>query len=523
VTGPGNPPPTAPAGPAAGDPPSRRAAGPSGTELFTPAADAAPGDPTAGGPATPADGLPTVALATPGRRPRTSLAVRITAACLLVALVAVGAAGLVAVRLVAVTARSVTQNELARQADVVAAQLADTGSGLRGGVGIRRVVDVLQGQGVTVVVVTARGTTPGAGPLAPVLAQADVARVLTGQPVSRTVAVRGAQYLVEARPAPVGGFALVRTAETGPLGGGLVRRNVGFALLVGVLVAVVVGVVVGQLLARPLRRTAAAARTLRAGRRDVRVPVAGPAEVSDVAGAVNELADALARSEQRQRLFLLSVSHELRTPLTAVRGFAESLADGVVSGDDAAHAGSVIVRESERLDRLVGDLMELARLEADDFRLDPVVVNLGALVTDAAAVWRARCGEADVSFVLRATPTPPVRVDPRRLRQVLDGLAENALRVVPPNAPLVIATGGDRRRAWLQVRDGGPGLAPEDYPVVFERGVLHDRYRGRRPVGSGGVGLALVHGLVTRMGGTITAAPAPEGGACFTVSFPVTR
>jgi signal transduction histidine kinase len=281
--------------------------------------------------------------------------------------------------------------------------------------------------------------------------------------------------------------------------------------------------VVGQLLARPLRRTAAVARTLRSGRRDVRVPVAGPTEVSDVAGAVNELADALARSEQRQRLFLLSVSHELRTPLTAVRGFAESLADGVVAGGDAADAGRVIVREADRLDRLVGDLMELARLEADDFRLDPVDVDLAAVAVDAAAVWQVRSADVDVPLVLRTSATPPVRVDPRRLRQVLDGLAENALRVLPPNAPLVIATGGDGARAWLQVRDGGPGLAPEDYAVVFERGALHDRYRGHRPVGSGGVGLALVHGLVTRMGGTITAAPAPEGGACFTVSFPVTR
>ena len=456
-------------------------------------------------------------------RPRTSLAARITAACLLVALVAVGAAGLVAIRLVAVTARSVTQDVLAQQADVVAAQLVDAGGGLRGGVGIRRVVEVLRGQGVTVVAVTARGSTPGAGRLAPVLAQAEVQRVLAGTPVSTTVASGGLQYLVEARPAPVGGFALVRTADAGPLGSGLIRRNLAAALLVGVAVAVVVGLVVGQLLARPLRRTATAARTLRSGRRAVRVPVGGPAEVSDVAGAVNELADALARSEQRQRLFLLSVSHELRTPLTAVRGFAESLADGVVAGDDAADAGRVIVREADRLDRLVGDLMELARLEADDFRLDPVVVDLAAVAGDAAAVWQARCADADVPLVLRTSATPPVRVDPRRLRQVLDGLAENALRVVPPNAPLVIATGGDRGRAWLQVRDGGPGLAPEDYPVVFERGALHDRYRGRRPVGSGGVGLALVHGLVTRMGGTITAAPAPEGGACFTVSFPVTR
>ena len=73
------------------------------------------------------------------------------------------------------------------------------------------------------------------------------------------------------------------------------------------------------------------------------------------------------------------------------------------------------------------------------------------------------------------------------------------------------------------MRDGGPGLAPEDYAVVFDRGVLHERYRGHRPVGAGGVGLALVHGLVTRMGGTITAEPAPEGGACFTVALPAVK
>ena len=206
--------------------------------------------------------------------------------------------------------------------------------------------------------------------------------------------------------------------------------------------------------------------------------------MAEVAGAVNDLADALARSEARQREFLLSVSHELRTPLTAVRGFAESLADGVVTGDDAADAGGVIVGEAARLDRLVGDLMELARLEADDFRLDPVRVDLAALAGDAAPVWAARCADAGVRFAVRAPPTPVVRADPRRLRQVVDGLAENALRVTP-RARRSSSPPGATPRSWLQVRDGGPGLAPEDYPVVFERGVLHDRYRGRRPVGIG--------------------------------------
>ena len=172
----------------------------------------------------------------------------------------------------------------------------------------------------------------------------------------------------------------------------------------------------------------------------MRVPVQGPAEVAEVAGAVNDLADALARSEARQREFLLSVSHELRTPLTAVRGFAESLADGVVTGADVAPTGATIVAEATRLDRLVGDLMELARLEADDFRLDLMRVDLGALAREAGTVWDARCRAEGVVFSLFAPGAPVwVTADPRRLRQVVDGLAENALRVTPAGAPLAFA------------------------------------------------------------------------------------
>jgi two-component system, OmpR family, sensor kinase len=444
-----------------------------------------------------------------------SLARRVTASCLVVAIVAVLVAGLVALRLVSVTTRQVTQTELAQQADVVAAQLDDTGRPLRQAAMTRGVVQVLEGQGIAVVVLGGRDRT---GALGAVLDRAGADRALRGTPVSASVGVADVTWVVEARPAAAGAFALVRRAEVGPLGTGLIRRNLGFALLAGVGVALVVGLGVGTLLARPLRRTAAAAHELRGGRRDVRVPVVGPTEVAEVAGAVNDLADALARSEARQREFLLAVSHELRTPLTAVRGFAESLADGVVTATGVPAAGATIVREADRLDRLVTDLADLARLETDDFRLDPVVIDLAGLVRDAAVVWTARCRAVGVEFRLEVPPSAvPVRVDPRRLRQVVDGLAENAVRVTPPGAPLVLAAWPD---ASLQVRDGGPGLAPGDYAVVFDRGALHERYRGHRPVGAGGVGLALAHGLVTRMGGTIAAGPAPEGGACFTVRLP---
>jgi len=451
---------------------------------------------------------------------RRSLAWRVAASCLVVALVAVAVAAVVALRLVSETARQTTQAVLAQEADIIAAQLAEptlvgNPGPARQAAASRKLVQTLQAQGVDIVLLPR--ARPGTGPVGTALTEANAERALAGVPVSASVDVDGRTYVVEARPALTGAFALVRRSDTGPLGNGLIRRNLGFALLAGIGVALVVGLVVGTLMARPLRRTAAAAHLLRGGRRDVRVPVRGPAEVAEVAGAVNDLADALARSEARQREFLLQVSHELRTPLTAVRGFAESLADGVVTGDDVAPTGATIVAEAARLDRLVGDLMELARLEADDFRLDLMRVDLGAVAREAGTVWDARCRAAGVVFSLHAPPSPVwVTADPRRLRQVVDGLAENALRVTTPGGSLAFAVfpGGA-----LQVRDGGPGLAPEDYAVVFDRGVLHERYRGHRPVGAGGVGLALVHGLVTRMGGTITAEPVPEGGACFTVAL----
>ncbi len=452
---------------------------------------------------------------------RRSLAWRVAAACLAVALVAVAVAAIVALRLVSTTARQVTQDVLAQEADIIAAQLADPAlvgnpGPVRQAAASRKLVQTLQAQGADIVLLGRVRT--GTGPVATALSEANADQALSGTSVSASVDVAGRTYVVEARPAGNSAFALVRRSDMGPVGTGLIRRNLGFALLAGAGVALLVGLVVGTLMARPLRRTAAAAHLLRTGRRDVRVPVRGPAEVAEVAAAVNELADALVRSESRQREFLLSVSHELRTPLTAVRGFAESLADGVVTGRDVVPTGATIVAEATRLDRLVGDLMELARLEADDFRLDLMPVDLGALAREAATVWDARCRAADVVFTLYA-PQQPVAVtaDPRRLRQVVDGLAENALRITPAGAPLAFAVfpGG-----VMQVRDGGPGLAPDDYAVVFDRGALHERYRGHRPVGAGGVGLALVQGLVTRMGGTIKAERAPEGGACFTVTLP---
>ncbi|MDQ2748263.1 MAG: sensor histidine kinase, partial [Actinomycetota bacterium] len=106
-----------------------------------------------------------------------------------------------------------------------------------------------------------------------------------------------------------------------------------------------------------------------------------------------------------------------------------------------------------------------------------------------------------------------------RVRQVLDGLLDNALRVTPANRPIVLALRGEPGAAVVEVRDGGPGLSEADLAVAFERSVLHERYRGVRQVGTG-LGLAIVGRLVARLGGNAEAGHAPEGGARFTIRLP---
>ena len=344
---------------------------------------------------------------------------------------------------------------------------------------------------------------------------ADVSAAAAGQELSAVRRLSGVRYLVEVQPVAGGGGVIVAqpVSDARAVTGGVFRK-LALALALGLGAAVLIGVGLARRLAQPLIRAADAAHRLAAGDRSVRLLEDGPDEIADLSRSLNALAQALATSEGRERDFLLSVSHELRTPLTGIRGFAEAITEGVA---DSAEAGRTIEAEATRMQRLVSDLLDLARAGADDFRLDVSQIDLCGLLRDAATVWERRCDDVGVQLSVEL-PAGPVLVhtDAGRIRQVLDGLAENALRVTPSGRPIVfcVQAGG-----VLQVRDGGPGLSPEDFPVAFERSVLYDRYRGVRQVGTG-LGLALVGALVRRLGGTAEAGRAPEGGACFTVRLP---
>lgn len=453
--------------------------------------------------------------APPRRRFAHTLTVRAVLVTCAVALVSVLVTALVAVPLAVRGAERRDQAALAAQARLAADVLRVRAVRQRDSAG-ERLIRQLRQQDIEVYLIRAgQVDRPG-------LPRQVVNRVAAGRNVSGRRLVDGRRTLVEGRAFAGGDGVVLTRATTGPWR--QVLLGLWLPLLAGLAAGAGAGLLLARRLARPIRVAATAAARLRAGDRAVRVPVEPPDEVADLAYALNGLAAALATSEGRQREFLLSVSHELRTPLTAIRGYAEALADGVIDPDGVPGTGRTVMAEAEHLDRLVSDLLALARLEAADFPLEPAPVDLARLAADAERTWSDRCAAVGVPFRLETPGGPvPAYTDPGRIRQVVDGLLENALRVVPPGAPVVLAVrpaGADPTAGGVvEVRDGGPGFTDDDLSVAFERGALHQRYRGVRKVGSG-LGLALAAGLVRRLGGEIAAGHAPEGGAAFTVRLP---
>lgn len=443
-----------------------------------------------------------------------SLHGRITLVTVSVAVLAVLITGVVSVQLVKQSTVTAGRAELAAHA-----QLLSRLPGATNLASLRERVRLAPGD-TRVAVVAADGRI--SGPAAALVSAADVETLLAGYPVSKVEGRRGKTVIVEGRPTGTGtAIVLVRSLGTLETTTAESARRVLLALAIGVVVAIIAGTLLARWLTRPLVAIAETAKRMAAGERGLRVEAHKPAEVAAVANALAALDRALSTSEGRQREFLLSISHELRTPLTAVRGYGEAMVDGLIHERDIAGVGATLVTETERLDRFVADLLELARLEADDFAIERQHVEIGRLLDQAVDAWRGRARTLDVA--LKALPPAAglaVASDAQRVRQLIDGLVENALRVTPAGSTVSIAARKFGTSVVIEVRDGGPGLSPDDLAVAFERGALRARYRDIRPVGTG-LGLSIAARLVSRLGGSIAAGNAPGGGAIFAVSVPV--
>lgn len=285
------------------------------------------------------------------------------------------------------------------------------------------------------------------------------------------------------------------------------------AVLVG---AAIAASILARRFVQPIRRATAATAAIAGGDLGVRVPVDGHDEISDLGSGINTMAEELERGRAAEQQFLLSVSHDLRTPLTALRGFGEALEDGTVK--DSARAGAVISHNANRLARLVGDLLDLGKLEAKQFRFDISNFDASEVVGATAAGLAPSALDRDVAVIVETAQPLIVTADPDRLGQAVANLVENAASFA--RSTVTVSLGSEGPDAVITVSDDGPGIDPKDLPHVFER-LYVTKLVPERSESSSGLGLAIVRELAAGMNGRIDATTPMTGGTAMVMRVPL--
>ena len=295
------------------------------------------------------------------------------------------------------------------------------------------------------------------------------------------------------------------------------------AAAIGAVLALLLATWLSRSIGGPLSQMAVAAGRIAKGDYGMRVKESGPREVVALAGALNTMAANVQSAQTTQRDFLANVSHDLKTPLTSIRGFAQAIEEGAAERpEDVTRAATVIREESERLIRLVADLLDLARLEAETGETRVDRVELAPLVDALVEQLAPRAAEKKIQLdVARPLATVRVSGNADRLAQVVQNLLDNAVKYTPAGGMVRVALTEAKGRATFAVADSGPGIPAEDLGRIFERFYQVDRARGRSADSRGvGLGLAIVKEIVTRHGGTIRAESVVGIGTRFVVELP---
>ncbi len=270
-------------------------------------------------------------------------------------------------------------------------------------------------------------------------------------------------------------------------------------------------------------------------RRDRETPSLELSEGDEVARLADDVASLSAKLDatererarlDRERVELTAaISHDLRTPLASVRAMAEALADGVVEEESERHRYYMLMqREVERLNRLIGDLFDLAQIDAGALRLEKRMLPLQEIVSEVVEGMRpqAERGGIDLRFEEPQEDLPDVQIDGARFERAVANLVRNAIEHTPAGG--LIRASVCREPGWLalSVADNGEGFDASEADQVWTRFYRGDKSRGRKPGADGaGLGLSIVRGFVEAHGGRVECKSAPGAGATFTVRLPV--
>jgi two-component system OmpR family sensor kinase len=274
---------------------------------------------------------------------------------------------------------------------------------------------------------------------------------------------------------------------------------------IALLLSGVVGLLLSQAIARPVRRLTNAAGAVAQGNLDAQVPVSSRDELGQLSRTFNEMTARLRAARRMQIDMVANVSHELRTPLTSIKGLVETLRHGAVDDTEVRDDFlETVEQETDRLIRLLNDLMLLSRVDSEALTLKREVLDLAQLIQSTVEQLAPQAEARNVMLQFETKPdTPPAWADPDRIEQVLLNLLDNAIKYSRPGGKVTISLGSETDQVVrLEVKDGGIGIPPQDLARIGERFYRTDKARSRTEGGSG-LGLAIARSLVEAHGGRL--------------------
>lgn len=257
---------------------------------------------------------------------------------------------------------------------------------------------------------------------------------------------------------------------------------------------------ISRSIVRPLQALAKSAQEVAKGQFDSQVPETGPSELRQVATAFNRMTGEVRSTQEAQREFLANVSHDLKTPLTSIQGYSQAIMDGAAK--NPAEAAAVIHDEAERLNRMVTELTDLARLQAGRLSMKMTAIDVSQIAEAIAQRLAIVAAKKKISIRTETSPMPQIAGDGDRLVQVFTNLIGNAIKYTPNGGQILVSTGIVLGGVEIVVKDNGIGIPPEDLPRIFERFYQVDKSRG--PSRGTGLGLAITHEIVLAHGGKIS-------------------
>ncbi len=251
-----------------------------------------------------------------------------------------------------------------------------------------------------------------------------------------------------------------------------------------------------------------------------RIPITGRDEASQLGRSFNEMAEQLKDLENTRRSFVANVSHELRSPLTSMKGFLEAMMDGTIPPEEHEHYISLVLSETKRMNAMVNDLLDLARIESGIITVNYELFDINELIRRILITFETRISEKNLELDIRfAQEQCFVYADSNQISQVLRNLIDNAIKYSPDGRSLMISTYALRKEVYITIKDTGIGIPAEDVPHVFDRFYKVEKAHTPSPQVGSGLGLAIVKKIIEAHDQSITVKSARGRGTQFTFTL----